>query len=127
MNKYGIVSTYEAAETYALLIVEIVHIAKKERAQVLRQVEQANTELAKIEEIKKELQDSIKEKNIVSQLYLQLKKSHADLKNDLQKATDSMKAAEEANSSMAAELEAWKNSIVALTEELKSQKAALEL
>lgn len=93
---------------------------------MLRQVEQANAGLAKIEELKKELRETAKEKNTITQLYQQLKKAHIDLKDNLQKATKAAQVAEKINLSMAAKLEATKNSIITLTEEFKAQKSVLE-
>lgn len=50
---------------------------------MLHEVNLAHQELTKIEEIKKDLRESNKEKSVLSQLYQQVKKSQADLKVEL--------------------------------------------
>lgn len=52
-NKCGVALTYEAAETYALCLAELIRSAENERIQAQRQVEQAVADLGKIEEMKK--------------------------------------------------------------------------
>lgn len=125
-SKYGPTATYEAAATYAFRTTELIRFAEKERAQMHRQVEQANQELAKSEGLKKDLRGSIKERNTFSQLHQQLKKSHADLKTELQKVKDSAWAAEEANTVIASELENARTSITSLKTDLAAQKSAMD-
>lgn len=98
--EYGVFAAYIAAKMYVLRSMELIRLAEKERTHVQRQLEQSNQEMSKTEEMKKELRENIKERNTFSQLYQQLKKSHADLKLELQKSINSAKSAEEARWSL---------------------------
>lgn len=127
VSRYGICSAYEAAETYVLRAAKLMRIAEKERAQLHWQIEQSQQELSKTEEMNKELKDTSKEKNTVSQLYHQVKKSLSDSKLKLQKAQDGIWAAEEEKAFLTSELTISRASIKALEESLAALKFSMDV
>lgn len=127
VEKYGLVSAYEAAETYALRIAKLVYLAEKERSQAHMQIEKMNRGFTKMEELKKELYECTKERNTLTQQHRELKKAHDDLVTDFQKTKDQAKAVEEAKVSALTELENAQKSFANLEENLSSQKTSFEI